>query len=692
MNPDHITNVPIFYSNQSVKDVLHYLLQNDIDTEHLILCNEKKAPCGIIHMEKFYRDIAFGMQFNHVLEDISDNNYTVIQEDYSITEPELLENQVIIVTDRDGRCLGTVNSTTVLLDYIRRKETLENASGLDGFLLSLPEFGFAMADVHGKLTYLNQTAKKILRKMAFLQIHRLEDVIPRFDYSFSRQTYHLKYEKNSAEIKIYPIHTDSSGIKIALLIFDRSELDSVKKTLEETRAKYNEMLSIIDNSYDEIYATDSNGVCIFVNKTCERIYGLKREDIVGKTSAQMKMDGFISSDLCTRVIDEKHRLREIQTTKIGQKILVIASPIFDKQGKLLRVVINSREIADMMEVRISLDNLDRKQNLNITDRLMELTLKSQKIVAESEQMKTVIKQLIRVSQTNTTVLLTGETGTGKDIMATLIHEISDRRQNSIVKFRCAQATPEQIREELFGCEKKSADGKTFIKRGLFELADKSTIFLDEIDEFPYELQGRLLHVLEDKEFLPSGSTKVISSDFRVIAATNISLEKLMQEGRFRKDLYYRLNIANIHLPPLRERKEDIPLLIQNFISLMNHSAKNEKTISGTALEMLIHHKWKGNVRELKNVIERLYLYSEDDRITEKDLSCLPELFPPDSYSIHDYTALLGKRDMPDILNIFEERLLKESMKQSDSTYSLAKLLGISQATVVRKFQKYNLKF
>lgn len=692
MNSDYITEVPIFYSNQSVKDVLHYLLQNDIDTEHLILCDEKRTPCGIIHMEKFYRDVAFGMQFNHVLEDISDADYTVIREDYSFTEPELLENQVIIVTDKDERCLGTVNNTIALLDYIRKKEAWENASGLDRFLLSLPEFGFAMADIHGKLSYMNQTAKKILHKMGFSQINRLEDVIARFDYSFSRQTYHLKHEKSAAEIKAYPMHADSSGIKIALIISDCSKLDSVKKALEETRLKYNEMLSILDNSYDEIYATDSNGVCIFVNKTCERIYGLKREDIVGKTSAQMKIDGFISSDLCTRVIETKHRLREIQTTKIGQKILVIASPIFDRHGNLQRVVINSREIADMMEVRISLDNLDRTQNLNITDKLMELTLKSQKIIAESEQMKTVIKQLIRVSQTNTTVLLTGETGTGKDIMATLIHEISDRRQNSIVKFRCAQATLEQIREELFGCEKKSADNKTFIKHGLFELADKSTIFLDEIDEFPYELQGRLLHVLEDKEFLPSGSTKVISSDFRVIAATNINLEKLVQEGKFRKDLYYRLNIANIQLPPLRERKEDIPLLTQNFISLMNHSTKNEKTISGTALERLIHYQWEGNVRELKNVIERLYLYSEDDRITEKDLSYLPELSSANNYNIYDYTELLGKRDMPDILNIFEERLLKESMKQSGSTYSLAKLLGISQATVVRKLQKYNLKF
>lgn len=549
-----------------------------------------------------------------------------------------------------------------------------------------------MADIHGRISYMNQTAKKILRKMKYTQVSRLEDMIAKFDYSFGRCAYHLKHDKNTAEIRAYPMHEDGSGIKIALLIFDCSELSSVKKTLEETRKKYNEMLSIIDNSYDEIYATDSDGVCIFVNKTCERIYGLKREDIVGKTSAQMKMDGFISSDLCTRVIETKRRMREMQTTKIGQKILVIASPIFDRQGILRRVVINSREIADMMEVRISLDNLDRTQNLNITDRLMELTLKSQKIVAESESMKTVIKQLIRVSQANTTVLLTGETGTGKDVMATLIHEISDRRQNSIVKFRCAQATPEQIKEELFGCEKKSADGKTFIKRGLFELADKSTIFLDEIDEFPYELQGRLLHVLEDKEFLPSGSTKVISSDFRVIAATNISLEKLMLEGKFRKDLYYRLNIANIHLPPLRERREDIPLLTQNFISLMNHSAKNEKTISRAALEQLVHYQWKGNVRELKNVIERLYLYSENSQITETELSFLPELNSPELYGIQDYTELLGKRDMPDILNIFEERLLKESMKQADSTYSLAKLLGISQATAVRKLQKYNLKF
>lgn len=692
MNPDFIKAVPIFFSDQSVKDVLHYLLQNNIESEHLILCNEKRHPCGIIHMEKFYRDIVFGMQFNHILEDICDEDYIVLKENYNFADPELLESHVIIVTDRDGRCLGTVDNISVLLDHIKSKETLLNTIGLRDFFLSLSDFGFLLADIYGKVIYLNQQAKKVLQKIDVKQINELEDLIPKFDYSFSKQTYYLKSEKYSVEIRIYPLHDKNSEIKIGLLLFDRTELISAKKALAKIRAKYNEMLSIIDNSYDEIYATDSNGVCIFVNKTCERIYGLKREEIVGKTSSQMKMDGFISSDLCTRVIETKQRLREIQTTKIGQKILVIASPIFDKQGNLRQVVINSREIADMMEVRISVDNLDRTQNLNITDKLMELTLKSNKIIAESEQMKTVIKQIIRISQTHTTVLLTGETGTGKDVMATLIHEISERRQNNIVKFRCAQATPEQIKEDLFGCEKKSEDGKTFLKRGLFELADNSTIFLDEIDEFPYELQGRLLHVLEDKEFLPSGSTKVISSDFRVIAATNINLEEMVQAGKFRKDLYYRLNVANIHLPPLRERREDIPLLMQNFLNCLNHSAKTEKTISGSVVEKLVSYQWKGNIRELKNVIERLYLYSEKNQINEKDLAYFPELSNKDNYDICNYTNLLGKQDMPNILNIFEERLLKDAMKQTDSTYSLAKLLGISQATVVRKLQKYGLRF
>lgn len=690
MDTKYIDIVPIFHFNQSIRDLLHYLLQNDINSCHIILCDARKKPCGIIHTGKLYKEIAFGLQFDHVLESISDSDFVTLPQNCGFINPELIADKTIIVTSDDGCALGIANKTALLLDHIQSDETYQRKVS-KSFFADL-NFGFILSDIHGNIISLNTAAKRILRRTGITSIGTIDDMIPKFNYSSLKQTYHASYDDICLEFHSYPFFEEGGPVKIALFLFNISDLHASKKSLAEVKAKYRELLEIANHSYDEIYVTDNTGLCVFVNKACERIYGLKREDMLGRTSAQMKANGFISSDLSEKVIQMKRRLRDIQTTKIGQKILVIASPIFDKNGDVRRVVINSREIADMMDVRISADNLSRQNCSNITDKLMDLTLKSNKIVAESESMCKVIKQVTRISQTDAHVLLFGETGVGKDVIATLIHEISSRRNHNLVRLNCGAISKELIESELFGCEKVPADVRVAGRQGLFALADKSTLFLDEIDEFPYHLQGKLLHAIDDKNYTPMNSSRPVNSDFRLIAATSRNLPQLVREGRFREDLYYRLNVMSVTIPPLRERRNDIPFLVQNVLGSINKSAGAQKSISPEAIERLKNHTWNGNIRELKNILEKLCILSDGNQITEKDLLLLPEFSPDNDAPAEDYSSLIGRHELPVLLDMFEEKLLRASMKQCGSTYSLGKLLGISQATAVRKLQKYGLKF
>ncbi|MCD7993192.1 MAG: PAS domain S-box protein, partial [Clostridia bacterium] len=313
MDTKYIDIVPIFHFNQSIRDLLHYLLQNDVNACHIILCDARKRPCGIIHTGKLYKEIAFGLQFDHVLESISDSDYVMLPQNCGFINPELIADKTIIVTSDDGCALGIANKTALLLDHIQSDETYQGRIS-KSFFADL-NFGFILSDIHGKIMSLNTAAKRILCKTGITSISTIDDMIPKFNYSSLKQTYQACYDDICLEFHSYPFFEEGEPVKIALFLFNMSDLHASKKSLADVKAKYRELLEIANHSYDEIYVTDNTGLCVFVNKACECIYGLKREDMLGRTSAQMKANGFISSDLSEKVIQVKRRLRDIQTTK-----------------------------------------------------------------------------------------------------------------------------------------------------------------------------------------------------------------------------------------------------------------------------------------------------------------------------------------------------------------------------------------
>lgn len=317
----------------------------------------------------------------------------------------------------------------------------------------------------------------------------------------------------------------------------------------------------------------------------------------------------------------------------------------------------------------------------------ELTGKYGNIVAQSKIMQEIIALIERVAHSNASVLITGESGTGKEVAAVAIHQNSPRQNKPFIPVNCA-ALPEQLLEsELFGHERGAFTGATARKLGRFELADKGTIFLDEIAEMSLNMQAKLLRVLQEKSFERVGGTETLSVDVRVIAATNRQLDEAIKKGQFREDLFYRLNVIHIHLPPLRERKEDIPLLARHFVRKYGAAYQVGK-ISPAAMEMLCNYHWPGNVRELQNVIERSAIICRGTEIKPEHLP--RELNAPQHLS-SDIVI-----DFPEsgisLEELEKELILKALEKSGGNQTKAAQLLGITRSALLYRSQKYDINW
>jgi two-component system nitrogen regulation response regulator NtrX len=310
-----------------------------------------------------------------------------------------------------------------------------------------------------------------------------------------------------------------------------------------------------------------------------------------------------------------------------------------------------------------------------------------RLIGDSATMKRMVREISKVANSDASVLLYGETGTGKGLVAEVIHGLSRRRNQRFIAINCAAIPASLLESELFGHEKGAFTGAIREKKGIFELADKGTIFLDEIGELAPELQVKLLRVLQGREFERVGGTKSIKVDVRVIAATNRNLEEAISEGLFREDLFYRLNVLPITVPPLRERKEDIPILLNHFIRQFSEKAgKKFDKLSPDIEEYLSAYPWPGNVRELQNVIERAVVFGKEPRFTATDFNVAPPRYPAGaSASAMPTTGSVSS------LKELELQLLMQALRQSGGNVSrAARTLGISRGTVYRRLERYEI--
>lgn len=445
---------------------------------------------------------------------------------------------------------------------------------------------------------------------------------------------------------------------------------------------------IADHVYDGIYITDGEGSTLYINKAFTRMTGVQPEEVVGKRVHDIVREGLFVNAVAPEVIRQRRQVNSISSVPRSQtRMLVTGTPIFDEDGEIKRVVIVDRELSHLNEVRAELE-ASRKKMKAIEEyaekRLREIGhLRGQQhvsgLIGDSDVCHLLREQIERIADLDVTVLLVGETGCGKEVVANEIHQRSARRGAPFIKINCSAIPANLLEAELFGYEKGAFTGSAPGGRiGLFELADRGTILLDEIGEMPLELQSKLLRVIQNKEVTRVGGRKPVSLDVRIIAATNANLKEQVALKQFREDLFYRVNVFPIEILPLRERKADIATLTRHFSALYNDKYNKNVTFTETALSTFCDYAWPGNVRELQNIIERLIIISQPaDFISEKHL--LPLLNLPKDESV--MRADMGLRE---IVGNFEQKVIEEAITTHGSLRKAAKALGVDQSTLVKK--------
>ncbi len=345
-------------------------------------------------------------------------------------------------------------------------------------------------------------------------------------------------------------------------------------------------------------------------------------------------------------------------------------------------------------VRQALYKRQQENELAYLRRTQDIVYSFDRIIAESESFKAVIKSLKKFASTDATILITGNTGTGKSFLSGTVHHNSPRHDRPFIKINCANIPETLLESELFGHEKGSLTGADKQRIGRFEQADGGTIFLDEIGEIPLEIQSKLLRVLEDKSFERVGGNKTIKVDVRLVAATNRDLKEEVEESRFREDLYYRLNVVHLHIPPLRERPEDIPPLATHFLrKYTQENARGEIHLSPEAMKLLLHYAWPGNVRELENVMERAVILCSQNLITVNDFprELGGESLDPSRLNIDRFIPL--QTPLTEALEQIEEQMIRRALEQSGQVQvRAAELLGITKSLLQYKLKKYHLTF
>ncbi|MDP4157151.1 MAG: sigma 54-interacting transcriptional regulator, partial [Bacillota bacterium] len=446
--------------------------------------------------------------------------------------------------------------------------------------------------------------------------------------------------------------------------------------------------AILSSIYDEILVVSAKGELLrFSENIIRDFWQIDLKELIGKNILELEDQGLFTPSVTRQVIEKKKKVSVVQETRTGRKILAVGNPIFNEENQLERIIIASRDITETSRLKTELQEA-RKISEQYKKELDDFRSKdafTKKLIYCSPKMEKIMNQVKKIADFSSTVLLNGESGVGKEVIAQAIHQLGRRSQQPFLKLNCG-AIPENLLEsELFGYAKGSFTGADKNGRdGYFKQADGGILFLDEIGEMPMHLQVKLLRVLQEQEVIPVGSTTPIKVNVQIIAATNKNLAKMVGEGTFREDLFYRLNVIPIRIPPLRERIEDISLLAFHFLQQLNEKYERNYHLTPDAVNVLEFYSWPGNVRELQNIIERLVVSSDHSAIDAEFVSQFLSM----GYELKKMRPVVT-RVMPlqDAIDYVEEQLIVMAMNQYKTTTKAAKALGISQSSVSRKYQK-----
>ncbi|MCL6516726.1 sigma 54-interacting transcriptional regulator [Alicyclobacillus sp.] len=530
---------------------------------------------------------------------------------------------------------------------------------------------------------------------------------------------------------IYRVHTIAGYEGRGMLVECVSQSDPVLRQQVEDLQRTNEELESILDAIDELYITDGDGITLRVNREMEKLYGLDRDAFIGRSVFDLERDRVFYPSATAIVLRTKKPTTVLQRTKAGRLLIVNAVPVFDKDGEIVRVISSATNITHMKWAGVSETTVPTTVPSGSdagSTHVTAGTVGDAPWIAVSPSMRRTLDLVKRVACTDATVLLLGETGVGKNRIAWLIHNQSTRHKGPFVEVNCASIPEALLDSELFGYERGAFTGaRKEGKLGKVETADGGTLFLNEIGELPLHLQGKLLDLLQYKTVTRVGSLHPRPLNIRVVAATNRNLREMVEQGRFRRDLYYRLTVFPIEVPPLRERIEDIPLLASAFLQrCAERWHMHVKTLHSETIQLLQSYNWPGNVREMENLMERLVLLTDDICILPEHLpdnllevkrcrlpssttgyqALVPASSPRDEAQVQlsvqghgegqDSSAIVSisledTNGLRDIMQRVEREIFAVAIRKWHTSYAIAEHLQISQPTVVRKLKQYGLK-
>ncbi|MDL0165616.1 sigma-54 interaction domain-containing protein, partial [Clostridioides difficile] len=438
----------------------------------------------------------------------------------------------------------------------------------------------------------------------------------------------------------------------------------------------------------------------------EENYGLKKEDIFGKNVSFLEDSGYSTKSPIPIVLKTKTKFSLEQDTQTGKKLIITATPIFDENGNLEFTVENCRDITELNNIKNKLEDTKKqvKKYKSEVETLYRTALRIEDtVIMDGIVMRPIINTVNHVSKTDVSVLLLGESGTGKSSLARYIHHNSNRSNGPFITINCATISPQLLESELFGYTSGAFTGaSTKGKVGLVELANGGTLFLDEIGDIPQNLQAKFLQLIQDRTFTPVGSLKNKKVDIRIISATNVDLVSKVKEKKFREDLYYRLNVIEIKLPPLRERRDNLVEIIKYYFNRYSSDFNLNKTISKEAMDAIANYRFPGNIRELQNIIQKILLTCTDNHITIDDL---PNILTKNIHITNNgnktHISQINKviisdskstnyknKNFDTLIKEYEKNIILDAYEKFGSSYKVAKHLEISQSKANRLIRKY----
>ena len=467
-----------------------------------------------------------------------------------------------------------------------------------------------------------------------------------------------------------------------------------KKELEYEKKLADELKEILEGSFDGILVTDKDGKVLFVNDSYERVAEIKKSELEGKYMRDLINPVWMPNSVAYLVAEQKAPVSKRQVVKSGRHIMVTGKPIFDKDGEIKKIVINARDISEIYNLTEELQMAKKREQL-YSDRYAYYNdddlERDGGIVAASKSMRDVLTLAEKVAPFQANVLILGDSGVGKEEVAKFIHRHSMRSEKPFIAINCGAIPFELLESELFGYEKGAFTGAMQMgKKGLIEAAEGGTIFLDEIGETSLDFQVKLLRFLETKEVRRVGGLDSKNVDVRVIAATNKNLAEMAVEGTFREDLYYRLNVVQVNVPPLSKRIDDIMPLANLFINRYNKKYCQHKLFTYDVIKELEAHEWTGNVRQLKNVIENMVIVSNNEYLQTEDLPWVASSEKGKDTKEIKRIAGDDTLTLAEATDELEKMILTREKERCSSTREMAARLNVNQSTIVRKLQKYGL--